>query len=155
MTARILQQAVVTDLALLFNCDSFKKPGGGMAHPQVFSQFLPKRYTSDKSIPFPLIIVRLSDGGIEDQAEAHKINLKLIIGVYDDDQENGGHFSVLEIIERIQQHYEEYPVLAEQFRFTDPFVWALQDEESYPFFYGACNLTFEAPPPRIAGSVNV
>lgn len=155
MTARILQDSVVTDLAELFKGDSFQCPGGGMAHISVFPQFLPKRYTNEKNTPFPLIIVRISDGKIEDQTEAHKINIKLIIGVFDDGQENNGHAAVLEIIERIQRHYEEAPILANQFRFSDPFLWALQDEESYPFSYGACNITFEAPPPRIAWSKNV
>ena len=52
-----------------------------------------------------------------------------------------------EIIERIQQHYEETPALKE-FVCADPFNWALQDEPSYPYFYGAVNLVFHAPAPR-------
>ena len=55
---------------------------------------------------------------------------------------------MLEILEVIQQHYEETPLLDGQFVFTDPFNWALQDEESYPYFFGAANLNFELPAPR-------
>ena len=36
------------------------------------------------------------------------------------------------------------PMLANQFMFQDPFNWALQDEESFPYFFGAASLTFRA-----------
>ena len=76
-----------------------------------------------------------------------QISIILVIGIFEDSLENKGHESVLEIIERIQQHYEETPALKE-FVCADPFNWALQDEPSYPYFYGAVNLVFHAPAPR-------
>lgn len=147
MTARDLQKAVADDLQALFASDQFKTPVGDMAAPRVFSQFLPKLDSDDEDDPFPYIIVRLDSGTIETQTDPHKIALVLIIGVFDDDLQNQGHKSVLEIIERIQLHYEETPALAEFYR-TDPFSWALQDEQSWPYFYGAVNLNFKAPAPR-------
>ena len=76
----------------------------------------------------------------------------LVIGIYDDNPANQGHKAVLEIIERIQAHYEGTPLLAGQFVFDDPFNWVLQDEQSWPYFYGACNLTFKLPAPRTKAS---
>lgn len=147
MTARDLQKAIKADLRALFANDQFKTPDDHMASPQLFSQFLPKRKTDDEEDPFPYIIVRIDSGGIDTQTDPHKVVVLLVIGIYDDDEQNNGHEAVLEIIERIQRHYEETPALKE-FVFTDPFGWALQDEESYPYYYGAVNLTFNAPAPR-------
>lgn len=147
MTARELQEAIKNDLKALFASDRYKTPDGEMAAPGVYKQFLPMQDSDDDDNPFPYIIVRLDSGGIESQTDPHKVAVLLVIGIYDDDQQNNGHESVLEIIERIQQHYEGTPALGE-FVFTDPFGWALQDEQSYPYFYGAVNLSFNAPAPR-------
>lgn len=151
MTARELQHDVAEDLREMFKHDLYKTPTDGTSPPNVFKQFLPKLESDDEDDPFPYIIVRVDSGGIDSQTDPHKVALILVIGIYDDDTQNQGHATVLEIIERIQQHYEETPALAE-FVFTDPFGWALQDEETYPYYYGAVNLTFNAPAPRTKAS---
>ena len=95
------------------------------------------------------IIVRLSKGGIATPVDPHKVDIFLLIGIYDNDRRNIGHKTVLEIIEDIQKHYEKHPTLCGgAFQFTDPFTWVLQDEPSYPYFYGGCNLSFNLAAPR-------
>lgn len=147
MTARELQKSVVEDLKKLFEHDLYKTPHDTMEPLHFFPQFLPKRRSEDDDDPFSYVIVRVDSGGIDAPTDPHKIALLLVIGIYDDSEQNNGHEAVLEIIERIQQHYEETPVLG-AFSFTDPFGWALQDEESWPYYYGAVNVTFNAPAPR-------
>lgn len=151
MTARELQKDVIEDLGELFKHDLYKTPAGGMEPLHFFSQFLPKVRSEDDEDPFSYIIVRVDSGGVDTPVDPHKIALLLVIGVYDDSEQNNGHETVLEIIERIQKHYEETPALKE-FSFTDPFGWALQDEESWPYYYGAVNITFNAPAPRTKAS---
>ena len=153
MTARDLRKAVVQDLRDLFKHDQFKTPDGGMASPGVYAQALPYRQIPEgggaveQDDPFPYIIVRIDSGNIESQTAPHKVALILLVGIFEDSLENNGDEAVLEIIERIQQHYEETPALNE-FVCTDPFSWALQDEPSYPYYFGAINVTFDAPAPR-------
>lgn len=148
MTARELQRDLVEDLTELFAGRSYRTPKGELAPVQVFSQLLPRRTSEDEDDPFPYIIVRIESGGIEAQDAAHKIAVVLLIGMYDDRMNNRGHELVLEAIEKILYHFEAKPALKE-FTFVDPFEWALQDEESWPYFFGAVNLTFDAPPRRI------
>lgn len=148
MNARLLQDAMVADLSELFKDRRYKAPDGRDVSLSVFAQNLPKRQSEDDDDPFPYIIVRIDSGNIETQTDPHKVAVILLIGNYDDSPENQGHRAVLEIMELIQQHYEEMPLLAEKFIFTDPFNWALQDEESYPYYFGAANLTFKLPAPR-------
>lgn len=148
MNARLLQDAMVVDLQDLFKNRRYKTPGGGDAALSVFPQNLPKRESEDDDDPFPYIIARIDSGDIETQTDPCKVSVFILIGVYDDDVKNQGHRAVLEIMEVIQQHYEETPLLDGQFTFTDPFHWALQDEESYPFFFGGIEITFSVPAPR-------
>lgn len=148
MNARILQDALVVDLQKLFHNRRYKTPGGGFSALSVFSQNLPKRESEDEDDPFPYIIARINGGDIEDQTTPCKVSVFLLIGIFDDDVENQGHRAVLEIMEVIQEHYEGTPLLDGQFVFTDPFHWALQDEESYPYFFGGVEITFDVPAPR-------
>lgn len=140
-----------------------------MAAPLAYPQYLPLRETKsptppeddedlepfpppgdddEETDPFPYILVRLDSGGIESQTDAHRIAVILLVGIFDDDPINQGHVAVMEILERIQRHYTETPVLG-AFQVRDPIRWYLQDEASYPYFFGAMDLTFSAPAPRI------
>lgn len=156
MTARELQAAMVDDLAALFEDLQLRAPADNdqeytMAHISVYAQELPYLYTTDEEEdPFPYIIVRLESGGIASPTEPHKVNITLIVGVFDNNMESSGHTSVLTIIERIQQHYQEIPALgAFVYDVQSPFDWALQDEPSFPYYFGACRFTFNAYAPRV------
>lgn len=174
MNARALQTEVKEDLEALFAGTFLKAPpkvptdrpayqlDGPEQEPSeeiprtapisIFEQVLPIRDSAGED-PFDYIIVRLDTGGVDNPRDPHKVNIILLIGVYDDDKLNQGHKTVMEIIERIQDHYEQQPTLAGgTFQFTDPFHWALQDEPSFPYFYGACNLAFHTYAPRTEGS---
>lgn len=154
MNARILQDALVADLTELFKDRLYKKPDGSSAATSVFPQALPKQQTDAEAEidPVPYIIVRIDSGGIETQTDPYKVSLLLLLGAFDDGANNQGHRTILEMIELIQQHYEEHPDLAGQFVFTDPFNWALQDEDSHPYFFGGIEITFNVPAPRRAWS---
>ena len=148
MNARLFQDALVADMEELFKDRLYKTPGGETAPVSVFAQNLPKRKSEDDEDPFPYIIVRLAEGDIENQTAAHKINVILLVGIFDDDLANQGHRQVLEMLELIQLRFEETPLLAKYYTINDPFEWALQDEESYPYFFGAAKMNFNLPAPR-------
>ena len=174
MTARELHTAVKDDLQALFAARTYKAPPPKIQGTPEFNleEYDPEKppeeptsdlimeklgvYEQDLPIrekgaddPFPYIIVRLSKGGIATPVDPHKVDIFLLIGIYDNDRRNIGHKTVLEIIEDIQKHYEKHPTLCGgAFQFTDPFTWVLQDEPSYPYFYGGCNLSFNLAAPR-------
>ena len=144
MTARELQDDLVEDLRHAFPTRRYKDPSGEYVPLNVFSQQLPKREHGSDEDPFPYIIVRLDSGDIASQTDAHKVDVILVVGIFDDDLDNQGHKRVLEVMEGIQARYEEEPVLNGKYRMEDPFSWALQDEESYPYYYGAAQMTWSA-----------
>lgn len=97
--------------------------------------------------PFPYIIVRLNSGELTTPDAYHNVSVLLLVGIFDDNPDNQGHATVMDIIERIQMHYLQQPSLGD-FQYMDPINWVLQDEESYPYYYGAIQLHFWARAPR-------
>lgn len=165
MNARELQTALVHDLEALFSDRRFKTPHQTMEAPKAYKQNVPIRDAQSEEDPFPYIIVRLDHGGVVSQTDPHKVTVLLIIGVFDDgtedernpppqdtewDNRNYGTTAVMEMIERIQEHYEKRPALDNgKFYFDGPFHWVMQDEaNSYPYYIGACDLTFTLSAPR-------
>jgi hypothetical protein len=158
-TALDLQNALQKDLTDLFKGHFYKSPSLGpdgkslYSEPQVFRQNLPKRQSENDPEPFPHIIVRLDSGRIASQRDAHRVAVLLLVGTYNDDPMNSGHEAVIQIMEKIHAHYAENRVLERSFVFQDPFDWVLQDEESYPYFFGTARIIFDAPAPRQKASV--
>ncbi len=145
MTPLILQDAIKADLETLFMHRRFRAPSGDPTPIHVFRQHVPKLQSENDEDPYPYIIVRLDSGGSDAMAAPHKVAVLLLIGVYYDFTDNTGDDVVLEIIETIQHHYAESPGLNGMFRCVPPFAWTLQDEESFPYFFGGINLTWEIP----------
>ncbi|MCM1236701.1 MAG: hypothetical protein NC489_42035 [Ruminococcus flavefaciens] len=165
MNARELQTALVDDLDALFKDRPFKTPKKTMEAPKAYPQSLPPQDARSEDDPFPYIIVRLDHGGVDTQTDPHKVTVLLIIGIFDDgtldfrepppaagewDNRNFGPTALLEVIERIQEHYEKRPALeGGKFYFDGPFHWVVQDEtRSWPYYIGACDLTFTLAAPR-------
>ncbi len=168
MNARGLQQAIIDDLEQFFSKNSFKTPHHEMKPLRAYRQHLPQFDAQELDDFFPYIIVRLDKGGIENPTSPHKVDVMLVIGIYDDgtneyrpndktefigengwDTRNLGSIAVMEIIEKIQAHYEQEPSLENgRFYFDGPFHWATQDEDSYPYYFGVCELSFTLAAPR-------
>ena len=169
MIVRELQQAVIDDLNKLFSKNNFKTPRHEMKPPKSYRQYLPQFNAQETDDDFfPYIIVRIDKGGVESQTASQKADVLLLIGIFDDgteeyiqgdeknhidddgwDTRNFGTIAVMEIIEKIQMHYEQKPSLENgKFYFDGSFHWAMQDEESYPYYFGACELSFTLAAPR-------
>ncbi len=129
MTARDLQTAIMEDLDRLFKNSRYKTPDHTLEPLKTHRQRINKRDAQDTEDPFPYIIVRLDSGGIEAVTDPHRVNVLLLIGIFDDalgdyrdpppkdsdwNDRNFGDLTVLEIIEKIQAHYEKQPHLEGQ-----------------------------------------
>jgi len=112
---------------------------------KIFKQMLPYKYTDEEEDPYPYIIVRLQNGEMEKPDGAHKVKVLIIIGIYERNKENQGHQHVLNIIQDIIQRFTVDPMLKNHY-FAEPRIdWALSDSNSYPYFFGAMEMTFCTP----------
>ena len=153
MTAQILQEELVKEIGVIFRDDLFKDSAGEYIKMNVYEQNLPIRQDEDAPDPIPYVIVRVETGQAKGGAEPQEVFVTLLIGYFDDDAGNNGHKGVLGIIQKIQERFMKEPMLAKQFYFMNdeqhPFDWALQDEESFPYFFGAASMTFATAAIRI------
>jgi hypothetical protein len=143
MTATILQEELVKELEAIFKGDLFKNSLGEYVKLNVYEQQLPIREDEDSPDPMPYIIVRLETGSTKSGTDPQEVLVTLLFGYFDDSPENNGHKGVLGMIQKVHERFEKQPMLANQFMFQDPFDWALQDEESFPYFFGAASMTFK------------
>lgn len=168
MNARELHQAIIDDLNELFSKNYFKTPHHEMKPLKAYRQQLPQFDAQETDDFFPYIIVRIDKGSVENPTAPHKVDVLLVIGIYDDgteeyiqgsekefvgddgwDTRNLGTIAIMEVMEKIQTHYEQKPSLENgKFYFDGAFHWAMQDEDSYPYYFGACELSFTLSAPR-------
>ncbi len=93
--------------------------------------------------PYPYIIVRVLDGEIKDTADSQSVDILLLIGIYDNGGARQGHKIVLDIIAKIYEHFAKTPVLNKRHTLLWPISWTLQDEESYPYYFGGIEQKWE------------
>ena len=143
MTATMLQEEIVKELEAIFRGDLFKNSLGKYVKLNVYEQQLPIKEDEDSPDPMPYITVRIETGSTKSGTDPQEVLVTLLFGYFDDSPENNGHKGVLGMIQKVHERFEKQPMLANQFMFQDPFDWALQDEESFPYFFGAASMTFK------------
>ena len=167
MIAAFLQDDLKEDLENLFAHFRLEDPDGKRRAINVFEQNLPIPEAADmpdtvtdeeleegiydakaKDAIFPYILVRLEQGKIEVIDHEQTVNVNLIIGVIDRNSNNQGHKDVLNIMQKIYERFAKNAILARKYECVMPIEWALQEEESFPYFFGGMALHFETAPIR-------
>lgn len=143
MTATMLQEELVKEMRNIFKDDLFKDSLGKYVKLNIYEQQLPIQEDEDAPDPMPYIIVRIETGSTKSGTDPQEVLVTMLFGYFDDDPQNNGHKGVLGMIQKVHERFEKQPMLANQFMFQDPFDWALQDEESFPYFFGAASMTFK------------
>lgn len=118
-----------------------------------YSQFLPvlKNDDDDPDQFFPYFIVRIKDGKTVDDDDLWTVEAHILLGIHDEDLNNAGHQHILNAINRITTRFCWEPTLGtpghKAFRCLPEMEWALQDEDTYPYYFGAVLLKFMVPKP--------
>lgn len=162
MTPSDLQDALCEEIKKVLSDMIFTNPKGEEVEMQTFAQALPHRlesletpaedeeYTGEEDFqigdPYPYTLVMIDTGKI---TEPIMIKMVLVIGIYDNDSKNQGHKRILNIIQKINERFTKNPTLKGVFCMSsDSFDFALPDDDTYPYFFGAVNMTWETAPYR-------
>lgn len=161
MVASFLQDDLSEELKKIFSGFKLMDSKGKLHDINIFPQSLPMLIPKEQSNippeilenglideevqedPFPYIIVRIEDGEIADEASVQSVNTNILIGVYDDSHAKQGTKDVMNIIQKIYERFAKNPVIAGKYTIQYPISWALQDEESYPYYFGGMALAWE------------
>lgn len=99
----------------------------------------------DQSQFFPYFIVRIEEGNTPTDDEPWLVGTTVLFGICDYDKETNGHRTILEMITKITNRFLERPLLDSKFRANQNVSFALQDEDTYPFYFGAIDIKFYVP----------
>lgn len=109
----------------------------------VYAQALPVQESDEDADPVPYLIVRLSSGSDSGgESSFNTVKLVIIIGIWDDDLSNQGHRDVLNIIQKIYERFSKNPCLNHRSVYTGEWNWALQEDGYFPYYFGACSMSF-------------
>ncbi len=143
MTPLELQDELVAEMRRLFSDYLYKTPAGEREQLKVFAQHIPINETDDEEDPIPYLIVRLSTGDDDGTRDSFNVvNLVIIAGIFDDDLNAQGHRDILNIFQMIYERFHRNPNLNNKAAYTGEFHWAAQEDNYYPFYFGACSLSF-------------
>ena len=114
---------------------------------KAYRQFLPKVTEDDEDETkfFPYAIIRLSEGTTPDDFTPWLVTADILLGVYDTDPNMGGGDHIMIMIRRIIDRFSQEALLSRKFRCESKMDWAVQDEDTYPYFFGGVRLQFNIP----------
>jgi hypothetical protein len=139
---------LVSELQELFSELKLKSIDDGYKKLSIYKQALPIPADEDPE-PFPYIVVRTVDGGTTSPSKSEVVRVALMIGIFDDDTKNQGYSDLLNIIEKIKNHFEKFPILKSMYsRLTSeeyPLKWTLSEEDTYPYFFAGIEMSFAMP----------
>ena len=99
----------------------------------------------DESTFFPYAIVRLYDGHTPDDNTPWLVNVDILLGVHETDKSGMGYKHVMIMCQRIIDEFAAEPLLSHMYRASQDMEWALQDEDTYPYYFGGVRLKFYIP----------
>lgn len=113
----------------------------------VYAQDLPAVLSGegDDSKFFPYAIVRLYDGMTEDDNSPWTVTADIHFGVYDADEDNQGHQHIMTMCQRVVDRFAYEPLLDKQYRAQQDMEWALQEDNTYPYYFGGVRIKFSVP----------
>lgn len=163
-TPLFFQKALVEEIKKITSDMRFQNPGGEeLLELSVFAQSLPipgrkqdagnqEEYqsieysvseTEEAVFNCPWCVVKLEGGSIPEINGFQHIEVSICFGVYNPDKDNKGHEELLNLIQRVYQRFACDPLLDRQYTCSGEFEWALQEEDTYPYYFGAITTTFK------------
>ena len=169
ITPYYLQKELCEEIERLTEDLRFKSPGKDkLVRLKAYRQQLPVAGREDTEVLdeyggeetydrlFPFALVQITGGSIKEPSADHRVNINIVVGIFDDARENDGHDDVMLVIERIIERFSKYPVLNRKFTITvitdnnisnshELFEWGLSDptEEAYPYYFGVLSMAFK------------
>lgn len=148
MVAAELQRELVAEIEdILKDIQFFTASGEIQSGATGYEQQLPQ-FTDDEENPdkvFPYFIVRMGEGVTEDGDDPWNVTISILFGVYDGNIQNMGHRHIMEMIQRTIDRFEAEPLLNKKFRAAEKKEWAMDEEDSYPYYFGGAQMKFAVP----------
>lgn len=150
LTVLDAQTAVCDRLKEIFAGVTFNSSDGSRKAVGIYPQDLPVPKGSDDDsdsdpsvTAIPYIIVRLTEG--KNQRDDRTVSIILVFGAYDLADDRSGYRDIVIMIERITESFMSKPHINNNFEVHPDFEWAINQEDTSPFNFGAMQLTLSVP----------
>ncbi len=148
-TPQLCQNALIRELEELFEGCTYNGQEG-YKQLKIFKQDLPipEDYDEDSdadAAAAPYIVVKMTGGEVKDEKMPQLIDFSIVICAYDRSVEREGYQDVANIKEDMVQHFCKKPYFGDIYTIMKPITWAMQADDSAPYYFGAISLTCTAP----------
>lgn len=148
-TPQLCQDALVEMLRELFRGHKYNGQNG-RKQVKIFKQDLPVPEDNDDdadtdAAAAPYIVVRLVGGQIANDDSTQQVQFSITICAYDSGNKREGFQDVANMKEDVVQKVCAEPYFGGTFTVEKPVAWALQREDSHPYYFGAVMLNCTAP----------
>ena len=170
MTELNLLDALVSRLTEKFTAYELTAKSGLLQTVRVFAQYLPQpsgitlkpKDDSDSIVPqgytstdiesnFPCVIVKLDEATDSEEGTLTqtRVNVRFLVGTYDESADCQGYRDVLNIIEVIRQDLLTLPgrILDQRYRMEMPLKHYLFDDQPWPIYFGQIESVWETGRP--------
>ncbi|MDE7339731.1 MAG: hypothetical protein K2N80_04100 [Lachnospiraceae bacterium] len=95
--------------------------------------------------PYPYCIIMVNSGEIQPSQNVHEVQITLVFGIFDDDKECQGHQVIMNMIHKVAERFIKNPYLKEKYRLNHDagIKWILGDDDQYPYYFGAVEMTWD------------
>lgn len=111
----------------------------------VYTQNLPLKKEKGDERQYPYVLICFDDESIETKESPMNVSVYFIIGIIDKTEDKQGYRDVLQIANLIYQYLFRKGIIAKAFRPSYPFKIALQQEDTYPYYFGGIESVWEMP----------
>lgn len=141
-----LQLMLKTDIEKTLSQIALLNPKGGTVSMSAYCQFLPIPQSADEDdendfIPYTLVKLQT---GEKDGSDPYVITVGLVICVCNYGLNREGHFDLMNVIQRLSARFAKDPYVG-NFEVQPSFNFALQESDTYPYYYAGVILKFNAP----------
>nr|DAH03554.1 MAG TPA: tail completion protein [Caudoviricetes sp.] len=141
MTAFELQEDLITEIEDVLRNVKLRNTSGKFTQIKGYEQSLPIQREDEPEL-FPYFIVRIDSGSIDSDISWQDVKIILLFGIYDEAEDTNGHKDILNLIEKVQQRFQKIPHLNKKFKVDAKMEWTLQDEDTFPYYFGGMELVF-------------
>ncbi len=91
---------------------------------------------------FPLLLLRLLDfgdsvgKGKSTETESSTATVRILCGVWSEDDGSGGYHDVLNALARMRLHFLAHPLLEKKWRLTGKLEGSVFEEQAFPYWFG-------------------
>lgn len=159
MTVNNLQTALIKDIESTLENIPLQGASGQIKRIKAYPQALPiveaRLGWAEESVPessedevFPYAVIRIMGASSQDDQE--QATVYIMFGIFNDNREMTGYYDLLNVIETVVNRYRTNTVVGE-FYCERKMSVEIQQDDSYPYFFGGIEMTWNLPQLQMEG----